>query len=357
MAKWQYLECLVSKGKYTFKFYCFIPSKYGGYKLIGILASVILLVSSCANESRTNIVGPKGPFLGLEPKNDPQLLLPHFIASPLVEFNGTFNPEGTEFYYTSVVEENFSKGLITFTKMKEDSTWTSPAIASFSGESDDYDPLFSPDGSRLYFSSRRHVNDSLIPNKSNIWYVERNEDGWGEPKVIVLTAQNDYYSSLTKEGVIYFNVWATGNLFKAVPSGDSFKVTELDSTVNKSYDQGDPFVSPEEDYIIFRGYDEDSYGRGDLYISFNINDEWTSPENLGEPINSSAHEMCPYVSSDGKLFIFASARLEKSYKTEPLTPISEIQRKFKSADNGELNLYYMKTDFIQNLKEKHLNKD
>ncbi|NAS13468.1 PD40 domain-containing protein [Poritiphilus flavus] len=319
-----------------------------------IVFVLLLAVFSCTSKTEDVDVTPKGPFFGVIPKDYPQLLAPELLASPLEEFNGTFNPEGTEFYYTTVVQENFSKGLISFTKLREDQSWTAPAVAHFSGEADDYDPLFNPDGSRLYFSSRRPAKDTLSPYKSNIWFIEREGEGWSAPVVLPFTKNDDYYSSLTRDGIIYFNVWSTGNLFKAIPDGKHFEVKELDSTINRPYDQGDPFVSPDEDYLIFRGYGNDALGRGDLYISFNIDGNWTLPENLGEPINSRAHEMCPYVSSDGSIFIFASGRLTKAYNTSPLTELSGIQEKFRTGDNGELNLYYMSTDFIERLRQKHL---
>ncbi len=314
----------------------------------------ILALISCKTEPELKTDIPRGPFFGASPEDHPQLLAPELLASPLEEFNGTFNPEGTEFYYTSVVQENFSKGLISFTRLQEDQSWTAPAVAHFSGEADDYDPLFSPDGTKLYFSSRRPSNDTLPAYKSNIWFMEREGEAWSAPEVLPFTENDDYYSSLTRNGTIYFNVWSTGNLFKAVPNGKKFQVQELDTTINRPYGQGDPFVSPDEDYLIFRGYGSDALGRGDLYISFNIDGKWTLPENLGEPINSQAHEMCPYVTTDGRMFIFASGRLSEPYDTRPLNGLAEIQQKFQSGDNGELNLYYMSTDFIERFRQKHL---
>ena len=324
------------------------------YYVLPFLGIALLFLSACASVEKEDKTIPEGPYMGIVPTKTPKLLAPGFLDSPLEEFNGTFSPEGTAFYYTSVIQENFPKGLITFTHLQENNSWSAPAVAEFSGTYDDYDPIFSPDGSRLYFSSRRPVHDSLPKLKSNIWYLERSETGWTEPQPLIFTERNDYYSSLTRGGVIYFNTWSTGNLLKAIPENGSYRVQELDTLINQPYNQGDPFVSPDEDYLIFRGYGDDSLGRGDLYISFNINEQWTIPENLGAPINSQAHEMCPYVSADGRFFIFASGRLTESYNTKALTPLGGIQEKFRSGDNGELNLFYMSTDFIEELRKKQL---
>ncbi len=287
-----------------------------------------------------------GVFFGVTPAEAPQLLAPELLASPATEYNGTFSPDGKEFYYTTDMPTN---AYITFTKMREDSTWGEPKIASFSGTYSDFDPLFSPDGNRIYFSSSRPKGDNA---NSKVWYVEREDEGWGNPVRVVLTGEedNEYYSSLTLDGAIYFNIWSRGDIYKAIPTDSTYTIEILPEIINSGEDKGDPFVDPKEEYLIFRGYDN-SLGRGDLYITFNIEGKWTEPENLGEPINSDQHEMCPWVSQDGKLFVFASGRLEEPMGVKALDPIQNINSTYNS---GKLNLYYMSTDFIQNMKAKHL---
>ncbi len=308
---------------------------------------------SCRQGQNPESVPPehldKGAFFGVVPSEKPQLLAPELLASPVTEYNGTFSPDGTEFYYTTDIPEN---AYITFTKLQTDSTWSIPKIASFSGEFSDYDPLFSPNGNRIYFSSSRPKGDN---ENSKIWYVERQGSTWSEPVRVILTGEenNEYYSSLTNDGRLYFNIWSKGDIYKATPTDSTYTIEILPEIINSGKDKGDPFIDPKEEYLIFRGYD-DTFGRGDLYISFNINGEWSAPENLGEPINSKAHEMCPWVSQDGKLFVFASGRINQKLQTAPLDSINKVHEVYNSYDNGQLNLYYTSTNFIQKLKEKHL---
>ncbi|MEQ9426938.1 MAG: hypothetical protein RJQ09_21120 [Cyclobacteriaceae bacterium] len=307
--------------------------------------SVLFLVS-CENEPIKKPV-PKGPFFGIQPTAEPQLLLPGFIASPITEYNGTFNPDGTEFYYTTNLP---NKGVISFTEMLDDSTWSKPAVAQFSGAYVEYDPVFYPSGKRLYFSSRRPMSDTLESNQSNVWFVEKDGSSWKEPQLVPLTDRDNYYNSTTNDGVIYFNTWSNGDMYKATPSGDSFEISRLPDMINSPGDQGDPFISPNEDYIIYRSYGENSLGRGDLFISFQIDGQWTAPANVGAPINSEAHEMCPYVTTDGKLFIFASNRVAEEYETKPLTPLDSLQSKFKTYDNANQNIYYVSAGFIDRMR-------
>lgn len=291
------------------------------------------------------------PFFGVTPIDRPQLLVPQLLASSAEQYNGTFSPDGTEFYYTVDFP---GSAYIAFTQLQADNTWSEPKVASFSGTFSDYDPLFSPDGTTLFYSSSRPTADG---SASHIWFVEKIKGKWGEPQLVTLTGDEnkEYYSSVTKDGTIYFNIWSTGNIFKAQMVGTTYAVEKLPEIINGDYAKGDPFISPNEDYLIFRGYREDSLGQGDLYISFKINDTWTEPENLGPPINSPANEMCPYVTVDGAIFIFSSSRMTQPVDVKPLEPIKNLEGKYQTHDNGNENIYYMSADFIDTLRLKQLN--
>ena len=287
-----------------------------------------------------------GPFLGMESTEVPKLLAPGIMASPLTEYNGTFSPDGKEFFYTCGAP---GMSVIATTRMLEGGSWTSPAVANFSGKYIEYDPLFTPDGNRLYFSSTRPTDPGGPTNVTNSWYVDRTENGWSEPQFVKLTGQGDYYNSTTYEGDMYFNVWSNGKVYKASKQDTGYSFEEVPLRIDS--DAGDPFISPDEEYIIFRGYGSDGLGAGDMYIAFRRDTGWTDPINLGEPINSPAHEMCPYVTTDGKFFIFASSRLTDRYGTTPDAPLQGAVQKSKTYDNGQQNVYYISAGFIRELKQ------
>lgn len=52
----------------------------------------------------------------------------------------------------------------------------------------------------------------------------------------------------------------------------------------------------------------DGKGRCDIYVSYLKNNEWTTPENIGSPVNSSFWEAQPSISPDGKILYFVSNR-------------------------------------------------
>ncbi|WP_373520884.1 hypothetical protein [Aquiflexum sp.] len=309
---------------------------------------LLSLIAACTSkfEEKRNVLS--NPFFGLHATDSVKILAPNIISSDQFEYNGTFSPDGSEFYYTTLLP---NRGQVVFLELKEN-IWSEPKFATFSSNYSEVDPIFSPDGSRLYFTSSRPISDSTDLLINRIWYVERIENGWGDPQVVTLTENGDLYSSITNNGDIYFNTGA-GDILKAVKSDSSHLVEKLPDIINLNKSVSDPFISPEEDYLIFRGNNlEDRIGITDLYISFNINNEWTEPINLGEPINSSAREMSPFVTSNGAFLIFASTRLMKEFETKPGESISPFMEKSTSFDNGRWNIFYTSTTFIEKLRAK-----
>ena len=319
------------------------------YPYTSIILILTLSFSACQSGKKIEEPSVHGVYMNMTPTAVPVLLGPELIASSLREINGTFSPDGKEFFFTT---ETASDGAICQSRLDENNQWTTPIVAPFSGEYSEYDPLFAPDGERLYFSSERPLNPQDSSGNTNLWYVERLDSSWSSPIYVQLENTGTYYSSITHSGDIYFNIWDTGDMYKAINTSDGYKVEALPEVLNSENGEGDPFVSPDEDYIIYRGYNN-SLGRGDLYISYKMGDEWTAPENLGEPINSSAHEMCPYVTVDGKYFIFSSSRMASDYEFTASENLHIPRNQHHTLDNGELNIYYMSADFIAEKRKKH----
>jgi hypothetical protein len=193
----------------------------------------------------------------------------------------------------------------------------------------------------------------LESSPSNIWKVVKDEnDSWSEPELINLEGprKGNYFSSLTESGIIYFNIWNTGDIFKAIPSDTGYVVENLGDIINSNSGDGDPFIAADESYLIFRSRREGGLGTGDLWITFNLESGWTEPQNLGEPINTRYNEMCPYVTTDGKLFIFSSSRFQKSYFHEEVENLDDVKEKLSTWDNGQQNIYAMSASFIDSLK-------
>jgi outer membrane protein OmpA-like peptidoglycan-associated protein/Tol biopolymer transport system component len=100
---------------------------------------------------------------------------------------------------------------------------------------------------------------------------------------------------------------------------DFYKSVKIDSVWRKAVNLGPPVntegnegalcISPDGKYIFFAACDRpDGYGSCDLYWARKTGDVWSTPENMGPVVNSSAWDSQPSFSSDGKTLYFASNR-------------------------------------------------
>jgi hypothetical protein len=228
----------------------------------------------------------------------------------------TFSPDGTEAFWASsfpIVDEPYTHGLI-MTSRIENGRWTVPAPAPFSERrvGDDV-PFFHPDGSKLFFLSRRGRGGERI------WWVDRAADGWSEPQLIddgPNTLSTHWQFSVAANGSIYLSSGdpgglGAGDLYVSRFVGDRhIEPVNLGAPVNSELSEERPFIAPDESYILFvRLAPPDGFGRTDLYVSFRNDDgTWTQPRNMGSRVNSPANEGCPIVSPDGRFLFFNSHR-------------------------------------------------
>ncbi|MEO0473811.1 MAG: hypothetical protein AAF206_29645 [Bacteroidota bacterium] len=261
----------------------------------------------------------KVKYLGQKPPSTtPEVFAPGLISTKAeYEFGSVFNKVGTEFYYGVNVG---GKEEIRYTKLTGQS-WSEPQTL-FSHPKYGYnDPFLSPDENRLYFISRRAMDGEGEPKDYDIWYAEKKGSSWSEPINAgpnINSKGNEYYISFTKTGTMYFSsnkdasqerqndfdIYASQHI-----NGSFQKPRVLGNAINTPDYEADVFIAPDESYIIFCAERNDGLGQGDLYVSFKKADgTWTQSKNMGRNINSEGHELCPYVSADGKYLFYTSNR-------------------------------------------------
>ncbi|HEX9959665.1 MAG TPA: hypothetical protein VGB00_01870, partial [Pyrinomonadaceae bacterium] len=227
------------------------------------------------------------------------------------EYNPTFTPDGKTVYFTRRLDRKGSEAIM-FSKL-ENGKWTKPETAEFSGRFYDKEPMLSTDGKRIFFASERPNGRDEKAN-FDIWTAEKTEKGWSEPKNLganVNSSGSDNYPSVAADGTLYFaSVRADGrkdnDLYRSrLINGEYQKAENLGDVVNTPATEADPFVAPDQSYLIICSDRAGGAGEGDLYISFNQNGKWTAPQTLGANINTAAYEYTPLVSPDGKTFYFS----------------------------------------------------
>jgi Tol biopolymer transport system component len=238
--------------------------------------------------------------------------------------------------------------------------WSAPEVASFSDDYSEADPFITADGKYLYYVSKRPIDSLQTPKTDwDIWRVEKINGEWANPEHIdsdVNSDKDDIYPCLTKEGTLYFSSGRGGgnnrDIHYAKSNGNSFEpCVKLSDTINK-YWEGDLFISPDEDYMIFRTYGRPT-GNG-LYITFNSDGEWSVPQNMGEEINKTGNEFCPMVDPDGKYFFFTSSHITSKEESDEKLTYQKIRDEFvnsyKYPGLGRTDIYWVSVDVIENYR-------
>lgn len=248
----------------------------------------------------------QGTYLGQVP---PGKELKRFAPGIVSAWHSSIStsPDGKELYWGSGVDFMVSR--------IEKGKWTKPEVVSFSGKgtTELYDdvPFVTPDNKRLYFTSQRPLDSGS--NKENIWYVERTDSGWGEPKPVtpeVNAFTLHWQVSVSNSGTLYFSGGSSstgrGIFYSRIVNGEHIKPEKVNLP-----DEGGgtcPFISPDETYLTFARVVE---GRPIPYISFKSeNGEWMEPINLEKYLgNSNCMVVTPdrkYLFTQGGLWVDAS---------------------------------------------------
>ncbi|WP_262694835.1 TolB family protein [Kordiimonas aquimaris] len=249
------------------------------------------------------------------PGMTPERFAPGIVSTDdAFELNAVFSSDYKQFFFTRTVNEKFRIFISDLTE----NGWSAPTIAPFSTNFPvhrDADMMFAPDGQRLYFISDRPIN-GVEQKGYNVWYVDRNGDGWAKAQPILSDINTDapsYYPAIVADGSMYFTTERADTLggndsYRAQYKNGTFETpVNLGPNVNSSTGEGDIFVAPDESYLIHvaRGR-EDSLGGNDLYISFSDgNGGWTDDIHMGDVINSPVIDFCPMVTPDGKYFFYS----------------------------------------------------
>jgi len=259
----------------------------------------------------------------------------------------TMSPDGNEIYFT--VDDLKSRiALISYIK-KNDTGWSRPESVSFTGKYRDLEAAFSPDGKRLFFVSNRPLHkDSIQPKDYDIWYVDRINEGWSEPKNIgapINTSAHEFYPSITKKGDIYFTAEREGavgreDIFVSrFKEGNYQEPVSLPGELNTEYYEFNAFIAPNEHYIIFSGQrPKEGKGRGELYISYNENGKWSKGVLL-DKINSEYLDFCPYVDQRSGILYFTSQKTNVPRRFDERLDLNAFLNMYRQSPKGLNRIY------------------
>jgi hypothetical protein len=176
------------------------------------------------------------------------------------------SPDGRLLIFTSCFRRDSYGSCDLFYSEKIGDTWARAKNMGAHINSDLWDaqPSISPDGRTLYFASNRRGSIG----SSDIWKTERTRDGgWSAP-------------------------------------------VNLGPSINTSDAEMAPFIHYDNMTLYYSSSGLPGMGGADLYKSVNKGGNWSQPENLGYPINSSADELILVVNPEGNIGYISSNKLE-----------------------------------------------
>lgn len=252
------------------------------------------------------------PYASVQPITEPKLFAEGIINIDGEEYGPTFTPDGKTIYFVRRI--NGRKMEHIFVSQFENGKWSAPVVAPFSGQYFDKEPFVSPDGKRIFFVSKRPLDPASEKKDFNIWVVEKTKTGWSAPQNLgpmVNSDGYDNYPAVAANGTLYFGSvraggQGDGDLYRSrLVKGKYTQAENLGDIINTAENEADPYIAPDESYIIYSADHKGGAGEGDLLISFNRNGKWTVPQSLGPKINTSEYEYTPLVSPDKKYLFFS----------------------------------------------------
>lgn len=188
--------------------------------------------------------------------------------------------------------------------------WTAPVPATFTINRTTGEPIFALNGSRIYLFANGVSNQV---GSVDLCFSEKNGAGWSNPKSMgnpPNLAQDQYHPCIVADTSVYFST-SSGEIARCQYQKGVYKPRFIlpfpVNYANTGQTWGDPFVAPDESYLIFKSTRTGGYGLNDIYISYKKADgSWTNPKNPGNKINTRYDETAGDITPDGKYMTFAS---------------------------------------------------
>lgn len=180
--------------------------------------------------------------------------------------------------------------------------------ANINTSNDEYLPCFVADGNTMIYTVKERGQEDfyISTKKDGVWQKGKN---MGRP---LNTEKNEGAQTISADGqTIVFTMCnregAYGSCdlyYSKKENGNWSRPKNIGAPINSAAWESQPSLGADGKtlYFVRKG----TIGRVDIFVSYLKNNQWSKPENLGEPINTKGYEGSPFIHADGQTLYFMS---------------------------------------------------
>jgi outer membrane protein OmpA-like peptidoglycan-associated protein len=193
-------------------------------------------------------------------------------------------------------------------------TWSEPKVIPIASQYNVGTAGISADGQKML------IFMGSTSDPGSLFQITKAGEAWSKPTLITPTINHPKFlettASITPDGkTIYFASDRQGghgglDVYRTqmLPNGSWSSPVNLGPEINSKADEDAPFIHPDQKTLFFTSNGHNSMGGRDIFKSRLVKNKWTSPENMGYPINTTANDNYFTLIADGTRGYFSSDR-------------------------------------------------
>jgi outer membrane protein OmpA-like peptidoglycan-associated protein len=263
--------------------------------------------------------------------NEP-VMLPSPVNSPQGEYLPMLDATGNTLYFTSKRLGGFSMEAEDAKEGDEDlyftvrtnGTWNEPKLlpAPLNSAGNDGAASFSADGQTMIFGACGR-EDGV--GGCDLYFSLLEGTQWSKPQNLgnVVNSQEwDAHSTLSADGTkIIFSSNRTGGyggedlyVVERNPFGEWGVPSNLGPTINTPLTELSPFLSQDGKTLYFSSSGHPGFGGTDIFKSVFENGKWTSPVNLGKPLNTAGDDRYFTIGGNSEKGYISSSKMQGRFQ-------------------------------------------
>ncbi len=275
------------------------------------------------------------------PRNVEIINLGEQLNSRFPEYSPAIRIDESAIYFTSrrLRPDSSNLGLIDpidgmylediYVAFNEDGKWGAPRLLNISTSGNEATLNLSVDGRTLYIYKGVKNNGALLESK--LVSDSAGYETWSKPKLLgsdINSKANESHVTISPDNrTLYFTSDREGGFggmdiyfCRMLPNGKWAEAVNAGPILNTKFNEDGVYMHPDGKTLYFSSDGHEGMGGYDFFTSTNTDSGWTTPVNLGYPINSVDDDIFFVTTPDGKRAYFSS---------------------FKSGGQGEKDIYML----------------